>query len=179
MNLLVDALLARPDVVDLAVQREVTTFDLLLEELGDTLLSGPERESISHGGLFQDLSMAYLPTITAPEWDGALRLAQGQEIATGWWTVMIAASTGGVGLTVPQDSSGTGLVALFTGPAAAAGTLVYDPALGTLVDAPPEVHCAPPRSGRCATGSCGGCHSVKVLDKTGRGIKCRCLHQGQ
>lgn len=116
MNRLVDALLANSEAVDLAARDEAAPFDLLVAALGESLLRVPERELINRNdNLRQRLRACYLPSITAQDWDGALRLTDGEEIATGWWTVMIAATTGGIGLTAPQDASATELVALFTG----------------------------------------------------------------
>ena len=179
MNRLVGALLANREVIDLAARDRKASFDLLVGALGDSLLSVPERELINRNDdLHQRLRACYLPSITAPDWDGALRLTEGEEIATGWWTVMIAATTGGIGLTAPQDSSVTGLVALFTGPGADAAVLVYDPALGRFVDLAPSAHCGGlTPGGLCPKGICGQCRSKTVWDKTGRGIRCSCLHQ--
>jgi hypothetical protein len=180
VNRLVDALLARPDVVSRAVERDVVTFDFVLDALGEAALTRSEKQTVfDDAGLLHDLNASYLPTITAPQWDGALRLTRGEAIASGWWTVMIPAVSGLVGVTIPQDSSPTDLVALFTGPVNSAGTLVYDPTRGCLVDAPAGEHCASPSLGICRPGFCGGCRSVLVLDKTGRGIKCRCQHQSR
>jgi hypothetical protein len=180
VNRLVEALLARPHVIDLAVQEEATPFDLLTEMLDDALFSRSEREVIvGDPGLHRRLRAGYLPTITAPDWDGALTLAdRNGGGGSGWWTVMIAAPGGGVGLTVPQDSSEDKLVALFTGPADDAGTLVYDPATGSVFDLSRQAHCGPPSRGRCAPGTCGGCRARKVWNKaTGFGIACRCPDQ--
>lgn len=178
MNRLVDALLANSEVVDLAARDETAPFDLLVGALGESLLSVPERELINrHDDLRQRLRACYLPSITAQDWDGALRLTDGEEIATGWWTVMIAAATGGIGLTAPQDSSVTELVALFTGPAPNAALLVYDPALGRVIDLAPGGHCVLRPDGLCGKGTCGQCRSKTVWDRTGRGIRCSCPHQ--
>jgi len=177
VNRLVDALLANSEVVDLAARREKAPFDLLVEALGNSLLSVSERELVNRDGdLHQRLGACYLPSITAQGWDGALRLTEGDEIATGWWTVMIGAPSGGIGLTAPQDSSAAELVELFTGPAPGAGVLVYDPAQGRIVDLSPSLHCGPTPDGVCR-GTCGQCRSKTVWDKTGRGIRCSCPHQ--
>jgi hypothetical protein len=178
VNRLVDALLTNSEVVDRAARDQAASFDLLAGALGDSLLSAPERELIDRNDdLRQRLRACYLPSITAQDWDGALRLTEGDEIATGWWTVMIAATTGVIGLTAPQDSSVTGLIALFTGSAHDAGLLIYDPARGHVVDLPPDAHCVLAPDGLCPKGSCGQCKSKTVWDKTGRGIRCSCLHQ--
>jgi len=177
---LVEALRARPQVINLVGQGEVAPFKLLMETLGEALFNEPERESIvGDAGLRRSLGAGYLPTITAPDWDGALSLAERDGVGgDGWWTVMIPAPTGGVGLTVPQDSSAAELVALFTGPVDNAGTLVYNPATGSLIDLSPGGHCRPPSRGRCAPGTCGGCRARRVWDKAaGLGIKCRCQDQ--
>jgi hypothetical protein len=178
VNRLVDALLANSEVVDLAARDETAPFDLLVEALGDSLLSASERELIDRNDdLYQRLRACYLPSITAQGWNGALRLTEGEDLATGWWTVMIAATTGGIGLTAPQDSSVTGLVGLFTGPAPNAAVLVYDPDRGRVVDLPPGAHCVTTPDGLCPKGTCGSCRSKTVWDKTGRGIRCSCAHQ--
>jgi len=179
MNRLVDALLANSEIVDLAARGEMAHFDLLVEALGDRLLSMPERELINRDDdLSQRLRAGYLPSITAQDWDGALRLTEGEEMAVGWWTVMIAATTGTIGLTMPQDSSVTQLVALFTGPAPDAVVIAYNPVLGRFADLPPSAHCMAGPDGKCR-GTCGECRSNRVLDKTGRGIICSCPHQGR
>jgi hypothetical protein len=171
-------LLAHSEVVDLAARDETAPFDLLVVALGDGLLSVPERELINRSDdLRQRLGACYLRSITAQDWDGALRVTEGEEIATGWWTVMIAATTGRIGLTAPQDSSATGLIALFTGSAPNAELLVYDPARGRVVDLDPAAHCVLAPNGLCPKGSCGQCRSKTVWDKTGRGIRCSCPHQ--
>jgi hypothetical protein len=178
VNRLVDALLANSEVVDLAARRETASFDLLVDALGDSLLSAAERELIYRNrDLYQQLGTCYLPSITARGWDGALRLAEGEEIATGWWTVMIGAPSGGIGLTAPQDSSLTRLVELFTGATPNAGVLVYDPAQGIIVDLPRSAHCGSPTPDGLCKGTCGKCLPKKVWDKTGRGIRCSCPHQ--
>lgn len=180
MNRLVDALLANSAVVDLVAQGETASFDLLVEALGDGLLSMPERELINgNDDLRQRLRAGYLRSITAQDWDGALRLTEGEEIAAGWWTVMIAATTGRIGLTAPQDSSATGLVALFTGPVSDAAVLAYDPVRGCFADLPTDAHCMLGSDGLCGGGICGQCRSKTVWDKTGRGIRCSCPHQGR
>jgi hypothetical protein len=177
VNRLVDALLANSEVVDLAGRNETAPFDLLMGALGDSLFSGPERELINRNDdLRQRLGACYLPSITAQDWDGALRLTEGEAIASGWWTVMIAATTGRIGLTAPQDSSVTALVALFTDAAPNATVLVYDPALGRVVDLAPGTHCLLTTDGLCRAGTCGQCRSQTVWDKTGRGIRCSCPH---
>jgi hypothetical protein len=180
MNRLVDALLANREVVDLAARGETAPFDLLVEALGDRLLSTPERELLNRNDdLRQRLRAGYLPSITAQDWDGALRLTEGEEIATGWWTVMIAATTGRIGLTAPQDSSVAGLVALYAGPAPDAVVLAYDPIRGRFADLPPSGHCTTRPDGLCTKGICGECQSKRVLGKTGRGIICSCPHQAR
>jgi hypothetical protein len=177
MNRLVDALLANSEVVDLAARRRTAPFDLLADALGDSLLSAQEREQINRDRyLYRRLSACYLPSITARGWDDALRLAEGEEIAAGWWTVMIGTSSGGVGLTAPQDSSLTELIELFTDTTPYSGVLVYYPAEGRIVDLPPDVHCGPAPDGLCR-GTCGQCRSKTVWDRTGRGIRCSCPHR--
>jgi hypothetical protein len=178
VNRLVKALLERPDVIDLAVQREAAPFDLLLETLGDALLTGPERESIgSDMELIQRLRAGYLQTITAPVWEAALTLAEGAPVReAGWWTVMLPASNGRRGLTVPQDSAEAELVALFTGPTDDARTLVYDPTTSSVADLL-ETHCSnPPIWGLCVPGTCGGCRAQPVWDPAtnSKSIMCRC-----
>src|ERR1022692_442298 len=104
--------MANPQVVELAVQKGRASFGSLVDQLGDTLLSRPERDFLfGDPNLLSRLQAGYLRTITAPDWDGALRLTVGQEIATEWWTVMIPAASGLVGLTLPEDSSRTALLA--------------------------------------------------------------------
>jgi hypothetical protein len=182
VNRLVDVLLARRDVVDFAVQRGVASFELLLTTLDESLFSEAEREVIEDDRqLSRRLRAGYLPTITAPDWDGAVSLA-GPDTAdgAGWWTVMIPATTGVAGLTVPQNQSDIELIALFIGPPDNADTLIYDPTMGSLVDLTLGAHCGAPSRGRCAAGTCGGCRPRKVWDKaTGIGITCRCQDQAR
>lgn len=75
---------------------------------------------------------------------------------------MIPATTGEAGLTAPQDSSNASLVALFTGPADDARTLVYDPVRRSVAEHSPGTHCGLLSRGRCAPGICGGCRARKV-----------------
>jgi hypothetical protein len=182
VNRLVDALLARRDVVDVAVQRGVASFELLLASLDEGLFSEAEREIVEGDRqVLRRLRTGYLPMITAPDWDGAVSLS-GPDPADGavWWTLMIPATTGGVGLTVPQNQLDTDWVALFVGSPDNAGTLIYDPAAGSLLEVTLGAHCGPPSRGRCAPGTCGGCRPRRVWDKaTGVGIACRCQDQAR
>jgi hypothetical protein len=181
VNRLVDALRAHPEVIDRAVQGEEVPFRVLAEQLGRALLSPTELELMVRSPDVERLYEGYLPVITAPDWQGALSQAEDDDgDQSGWWTVMIPATGKGVGLTAPQDSSGLSLIALFTGPANNARTLVYDPALGRLVPPSVLVHCYAPSRGECAPGTCGGCRRRQVLDKTnGLSLRCRCRDQTQ
>jgi hypothetical protein len=56
------------------------------------------------------LETSYLPTISAPDWDDALSLTENRTTTnSGWWTVMVAGTSGHFGLTAPQEGSGTEL----------------------------------------------------------------------
>jgi hypothetical protein len=56
----------------------------LVGALGNSLLSVAERELIyRNDDLHQRLRGCYLHSITAQNWDGALRLTEGEEIASG------------------------------------------------------------------------------------------------
>jgi hypothetical protein len=180
MNRLVEAFLTRPETVDLAVEHPVAPFEVLLDVLGDALLDRSEREMLAGNvGLRRQLAGGYLPKVSAPEWDGALSVADPDPSGRpDWWTVMIPATSRAVGVTVPQDSSDRLWIALFTGPPDSASTLVYDPATARAFDLAELGHCSPPSRGRCAPGSCGGCRARTVFDPaTGKGITCRCPDQ--
>jgi hypothetical protein len=179
VNRLVDALRTHRQVIDLALDRGEAPFELLVDALGDALLSGPERDLIGRDAeLSQRLNAGYLPVITAPEWDSALsEAAEDTSLGADWWTVMIPSASRAAGLTVPQDSSAADLVALFDGRGPDAQLLAYDPAVGAFADTSRTGHCAPPTRGRCGDGMCGQCQARRVWDKaTGMGIKCRCPH---
>jgi hypothetical protein len=145
------------------------------------VFSGPELHRIQDDlQLRQRLETSYLPTISAPDWEYALSLTENRTaINSGWWTVMIAGTSGHFGLTAPQDGSGAELVALFTGPAASAEILVYGPALGTVIEVTGGPHCGPSSRGRCYEGTCHGCAAFEVYDEAthSTGIKCMCSHQ--
>jgi hypothetical protein len=181
MNRLVKALLTRPPVAELAIQPDSVPFDLLRDALGDALFSTTEWESLSrNAGAIRDLHTGYLPTINASDWNTALRLAE-ETVAdgrAGWWTIMIPWGSN-FGLTVPQDSTGIELIALFTGPLSNSRTIAYDVTRGSVIDVS-ATHCSPPSWGICAPGSCGGCKARQVWDPATRskGIKCRCPDQG-
>jgi hypothetical protein len=86
--------------------------------------------------------------------------------------VPMSASTG---ITVPQDSSATELIALFTGPLSDPRPLAYDLAARQLAELP-AAHCSPPSWAICAPGSCGGCKPFKFWDPVAgsEGLECRC-----
>ena len=111
---------------------------LLIDALGDAVFSESELHRIQDDPeLLQRLERGYLPTISAPDWDYALSMTENRTaINSGWWTVMVAGTSGQFGLTAPQDGFGADLVALFTGPAANVQMLVYDPGLGALRGSP-------------------------------------------
>jgi hypothetical protein len=179
MNRLVKALLAEPSVVDRTTRagRQVP-FTLLRAALGDTLFSASEWESVTRNGdISQVLSNAYLPVISASDWETAIRLAEDVSSTDEpeWWTVMIPSETGNAGLTAPQNSADDEVIALFTGPLSNAQTIAYDPSFGSLVRAPTG-HCSPPSWGKCTGGRCGRCKARLVWDPATRtkGIRCRC-----
>ena len=148
VNRLVDSLLAHPEAIDQVAGEEEVSFDLLAGILGDHLLGGPEWEWESKPGvaeLRRPLSVGYLPTISASEWDRAFRDAEDGLAGApgGWWTVMVPGTARDVGLTVPQDSSRADNVALFTGrPARDAQVLAYDRSRRSPVDLSRGSHCS-------------------------------------
>jgi hypothetical protein len=192
MNRLVDALLARRDAAQHVtrllltaagevVPEEFVSFRRLLETLGDSLLSPSEQRLLQNSRDVRDrLEEGVLPTISAPDWGQALELAQGRVAAdSGWWTVMVPATSGQWGLAVPQNNSPVPGVALFTRPEANGGVLAYDPANGALSEISSEAHCGPPSRGLCDPGLCHGCAPFQVYDRKTRtkGIKCICPDQ--
>lgn len=179
MNRLVDALRLRRQLIDRAVPQGRMSYSLLADELGSAMLSDAERAVIEdHPEFLRRLSRGYLPIITAGQWNSALQNARpASGVGAGWWTVMVAATSGQAGVTVPQDSSRTNLVALFRDAQLGFRTEAYDPALETFLDTSADGHCSALVRGRCAPGECGGCSSERVWDKaTGEGIKCICSH---
>jgi hypothetical protein len=183
VNRLVEALIARPQVIEQAAGAQDPGFGLLLDALGDALFSESELYRIQNDPqLRQRLEKSYLPTISAPDWEHALSLTENRTASSsGWWTVMVAGSSGRFGLTVPQDGSRAELVALFTGPANSTWVLVYDPALGTVSDVSGAPHCGAPSRGICDKQNCSGCDSAEVYDETTQSIaiKCVCPHQAE
>lgn len=180
MNRLVTALTAHPQVIELFAGQERAPFDVLLRRLGDDLLSGPERQIIRSRAIGRRLQPSYLPTISFGDWERALSLAASRTTGrSGWYTVMIPAADGLSGLTAPQNDSNSELIALFALPYDDPAILVYDPALGSVIELAGEPHCGVPSRGLCSPGTCGGCHPAKVRDKaTGSiGIKCVCPDQ--
>jgi hypothetical protein len=183
MNRLVNALIAHPEVVEQTAGQEDARFGSLLDTLGAAVFSESELRRIQNDPqLRQRLETSYLPTISAPDWEHALSLTENRTaVNSGWWTVMVAGASGRYGLTAPQDGPGTDLVALFTGPAASAGILAYDPALGTVIDVTGGPHCGPPSRGRCDKRNCPHCDPAEVYDPAthSTGIKCLCPHQAE
>jgi hypothetical protein len=182
VNRLVKALNARPQVIEQTAGQRDPSFGLLLDALGDAVFSESELHRIQNDPqLRQRLETSYLPTISAPDWEDAMSLTENRTaINSGWWTVMIAGTSGHFGLTAPQDGSGAELVALFTGPAASVWILAYDPALGTLSEVTSRPHCGAPSRGRCYEGTCHGCKAFEVYDEaTHSGIKCMCSLQAE
>jgi hypothetical protein len=181
VNRLVNALIEHPQVIEQTAGREDARFGSLLDALGDAMFSGSELHRIQDDlQLRQHLETSYLPTISAPDWEHALSLTENRTaINTGWWTAMIAGTSGQFGLTAPQDGSGSGLVALFAGPPAKVRVLIYYPALGRVEELPVGRHCGPSSRGHCYEGACRGCTSRQVFDVAtrSRGIKCMCQHR--
>lgn len=191
VNRLVKALMERSQVIDPQVIdqqptektgiRSRVTFGQLLDALGDTFFSERELGDLqSNPEVRQRLEQSYLPTITALEWDRALSLTGNRTTrASGWWTVMVAGVSGRFGLTVPQDASGNGLIALYVGQEDNAKMLVYSPARRTLREVTDAPHCGPASLGNCLKGICGTCKAQEVHDKATHitGIKCMCDHQ--
>jgi len=181
VNRLVTALIAHPQVIGQTAGQEDVRFGLLLDALGDSAFSESELDRIQNDSqLRQRLESSYLPTISAPDWEHALSLTENRTaIRSGWWTVMIADPSGHFGLTAPQDGSRAELIALFTGPADSTGVLVFDPALGAVIDVIGAPHCGPPSRGRCDTQNCPDCEPAEVYDEAthSTGIKCACPHQ--
>jgi hypothetical protein len=186
MNRLVNTLMAHPQVIEqMAGQagQEGAPFGSLLDALGDVVFSESELRRIQEDlQLRQRLESSYLPTISAPDWEYALSLTENRTVtSSGWWTVMVAGTSGHFGLTAPQNGVGPEQVALFTGPAESAWILAYDPALGTISEVTGLPHCGAPSRGCCYEGSCHGCAPSEVYDEaTGlTGIKCQCSHQDE
>src|SRR5262249_46872590 len=151
------------------------------ELLGAAMFSETEWQSVAvEEALIQRLSVGYLKTITASDWDVALRLAEGVSSAggPGWSTVMIPSADGRAGITAPQDSADDEIIALFTDPPWDRETIAYYPGQGSLVDLSAE-HCHPPSWGICSPGICGGCTARIVWDSAtqSKGIRCRCPEQ--
>jgi hypothetical protein len=183
VNRLVSALIARPQVIEQTAGQDDPSFGLLLDALGDVVFSESELHHIQNDAqLRRRLQTSYLPTISAPDWEFALSLTENRMASnSGWWTVMIAGTSGHFGLTAPQDASAAELVALFTGPPTSVQILVYDPALGRVSEVTGGPHCGPPSRGRCYEGRCHSCSAFEVYDKAthSAGIKCLCPHQGE
>jgi hypothetical protein len=182
VNRLVKALIAHQEVIEQMAGQEDAPFATLVAALGDAVFSGPELHRIQDDlQLRQRLEKAYLPTITAPDWEYALSLTEDRTaINSGWWTVMMPGTSGKFGLTAPQNGPVSDLVALFTGPAASSGILAYDPVLGTVSEAAGGPHCGTPdKDAICFEGRCHECKAHKVYDDTIHtlGIKCLCPHR--
>jgi hypothetical protein len=176
VNRLVDALIARPEAIDVGEGHERVPFPPLLEVLGGTLLTRVEQERIeADPDLAVTLDNGYLPTIASWEWRDALRQAeQTVDDASGWRTVMIAAQSGEFGVTVPEDGTGEDVLVMFAPPYSMPRLLTYHPGTGTLIVISDQAHCTPPSRGICEPGTCGGCRARKVRDRTGEAIMCRC-----
>ncbi len=165
-------------MVGQVIRGETAPFALMRDALGDALFSETEWESVTRDEIaLQALRTSYLPTISASDWYAALRQADeiGPDGSPAWWTVMIPADSGDFGLTAPEISSETDLVALFTGPLSSSRVFAYD-LTRTSPAALPVAHCSPPSWGICAPGSCGGCKARLVWDPAtkSKGIECRC-----
>jgi hypothetical protein len=178
MNRLVRALLAQPSVVGQVIRDETAPFAVLRDVLGDALFSESEWEAVARDEIaFQAFRTSYLPTVSASDWYAALRQADemNPDSRSVWWTVMIPSDVGDFGLTAPENSSETELVALFSGPLSGARVFAYD-LMRTSPITLPFAHCSPPSWGICAPGSCGGCKARLVWDPTtkSKGIECRC-----
>jgi hypothetical protein len=111
VNRLVRALIARPQVIEQTAGQQDPSFGLLLDALGAAVLSESELHRIQNDRqLRRRLETSYLPTISAPDWDDALSLTENRTTTnSGWWTVMVAGTSGHFGLTAPQEGSGTEL----------------------------------------------------------------------
>lgn len=183
MNRLINALLASQEVIGLITRPDTVSFRELLDALGEAMLSSPEQERVfGTADLASRLEAGYLPVISAPDWKHALSLAQGPAATeSGWWTVMIPAPDGRAGVTVPQDSSESSKLALFTGASRRVRVLAYDPALGEIREYPGEAHCGPPSRGLCDPGVCRGCTASPVYDRKthSMAIKCTCPDQAE
>jgi hypothetical protein len=183
MNRLVNALMTHPQVIEQMAGQEEVSFGSLLDALGGAVFSEPELHRIQDDlQLRQRLESSYLPTISAPHWEYALSLTENRTaLSSGWWTVMIAGTSGHFGLTAPQNGLGPEQVALFTGPGNSAWIRTYYPALGTISEVTGLPHCGAPSRGLCHEGSCHGCDASEVYDQATRltGIKCLCSHQAE
>jgi hypothetical protein len=185
VNRLVKALIERPQVIDpqvivKAARQKRVTFSQLLDALGNTMFSESELGGLqSNPQVRQCLEQGYLPTITARVWDRALSKTEDRTADnSGWWTVMVAGTSGRFGLTVPQNGSRKKLIALYAGPEKNAKLLIYDPAECTISEITNGPHCGTASLGGCLGGICGKCEPHKVYDKAthGPGIRCKCDH---
>ena len=181
MNRLVKVLMEHPQIIERTAGQGNAGFGLLMDALGDVVFSTSELHRIQDDSqLRHRLETSYLPTISAPDWENALSLTENRTASnSGWWTVMIAGTSGRFGLTAPQDSSASDLVTLFAGPAASVRILAYDPVLGTATEVPGGPHCGMSNNGLCFEGTCHGCAPFEVYDEATHnpGIKCMCSHQ--
>jgi hypothetical protein len=181
MNLLVSLLSERQDLAVWAVQGEIIPYGWLAESLSDDLFGSRSGLIRTNEELQEILSFSYLPVISGPQWDEALRMSDpGSDWLEvphepTWWEVMIPAGQTGLGITAPQDSSPEELVALFL--RSDGSVVAFEAQTGRLVRGLSGnlQHCSPPHRGRCGPGLCGGCSSRRVYDERfGFGIACRC-----
>jgi hypothetical protein len=176
VNRLVDALRARPEVVDELTRHPEASLGKLVEALGPAALSDDPKLVRFAESLQRDRSTGFLPTISANDWNDALnRAGDGGTAETGWWTVMVAGTVGDRGLTIPQDGSESPLLAVFAGPRDRPQLFRLDVDAGRWRTGVPG-HCQPPSWGACAPGVCGGCELLKVWDAVSAGLalQCRC-----
>jgi len=174
MNRLVAALLRRPEVVATATELQRPTFQWLADTLGEELLNQEERARIAQdAALSSQLEDSYLHPITAQRWNEGVQQAQSRPaVQSSEWVTMVPAAGAEVGLTVPDGTSVTDRISLFTGPLRRARRISVELA-GTNLSVSVSSHCNLPIDSWCDPGECGGCRLVTV-EAPNEGLICLC-----
>jgi hypothetical protein len=125
------------------------------------------------------LTGAYLPIITTESWRQTLNgWQEGEPLQDSeWFTLFIADMTGQQGITVPQSTESSDLVAAWSGNPHKADLVVFEPKQSLLLHFAVN-HCAPPSWNTCGSGRCGNpCQLTTLSDvKWGEVKTCRCPH---